>query len=664
MALIERFRLALELLGERPGLLTCVAVLISSLFVPYDGFIHDAALYGGQVLNRIEDGALQDDLFFQYGSQDNYSAFSYLIAPFAKLVGLPIAFAVGYFLSITIFAFGAVRLNRELFSDPAIAAAGAIAMVLIPQHYGGRLIFTMPEPFLTPRLTACGFGLLGLAFSLRDRWLTSGACLFAALALHPLMAFGPAVMAVGAAILRHLGWVPGFLIAGLGVFGLTVVVAHEPWGFSLFGKMDPEWKHLVYRMTGYNFPGTWYPLDWIKLCCGGATTLLAAFVLRDRPVPSTFFASVFVVGLLGLLSTVAAAELPYALLFQGQGYRAVWVWQMLWIPALLGIAAASWHRGPLTQFAITLLILASFELHLPDPMRTAFAIGIFPLVAVAFRGVDPQPLTPGWAWKAAVTAEIVIFLVWNTLVLLHAPENFRTMGRDLDWVKIFTVTLRLVGIITRILLTGLILVAILDLIRNRPWTLALGSLLAAIGIEASLVTIGEAPSLRPRTVPLENDLRFVGNIVREDRARTGRRPTVFWYHGVGLSIWELWYQVGAKAYFHQGQVCGVMFSPLTAKESARRADRTARLTIDELRQDQDLSNAEYLSDSQVIFGGKLSDPEPTERDLRKIAEDPILDYIVTRRNFPQLEPVTNGKWYVYDARKLRATQPVSPARAR
>lgn len=642
---------SLTILGERPAVLAGVAVLLSQVLCPYDGFIHDAALYGGQVLNRVEGGSLRTDLFFKYGSQDDYSAFSVLVTPVAKVLTIPVTFALGYFASVWLYLYGAARLTGVLFRSPAVAAAGTCAMAVVPQYYGGGWVFVVPEPFLTPRLTAGGFALLGLALTLRGRWLAAGGCFGAGLALHPLMAFGPAVTAVGTVLVRKLGWVAAFLVAGAGAFALTVVGAYEPWGAKLFGLMDPVWKGHVFRLTSYNFASEWRTLDWVRMAGGGGTFLLAAVVFRGRPEPAAFFASAFVVGGLGLTATVAAAELPYALLFQGQGYRAVWVWQVLWLPTLFAVAAAAWTRGPAVRLGVVLLLWASAETLIVDPPRSTVILLVFPLFAGLFRGLGRTPEDPDWAWKGFGLAWVVIFVLWNVIQYAGVPAGFRTVSRDMDDTKIVSTVGRLTGFVVRAGVVAVFLAAVAGGLARKPRAVAAGCLVLAAAIETTYVLLTELPAARVALHPQEKDLRFVRDVVHAGRAEGDRRPVVFWMFP--LTLWELWYEVGAESYFQPAQVCGVVFHPGTARECVDRADRTRRLTVDELRRNP-VPNDPAM---QTVIGGKLTDPEPTAADLLRAAADPHLDFIVLRREFPGLPFVTNGKWFVYDARELRRRFP-------
>ncbi|MEI6070133.1 MAG: hypothetical protein WCP96_22615, partial [Methylococcaceae bacterium] len=55
---------------------------------PYSGLYHDARLYAVQGLYHLYPHIFENDLFFQYGSQDQYSIFSLLYAQTITLFGL------------------------------------------------------------------------------------------------------------------------------------------------------------------------------------------------------------------------------------------------------------------------------------------------------------------------------------------------------------------------------------------------------------------------------------------------------------------------------------------------------------------------------------------------------------------------------------------------
>src|SRR5262245_64343737 len=96
---------ALAKLGANPCTLFLLLCSINALARPYAGFLHDARLYAVQVLNQMEIGAFADDLFLRYGSQDQFSLFSRLVAPLASLLGLELTFFALYLAFTALFLY-------------------------------------------------------------------------------------------------------------------------------------------------------------------------------------------------------------------------------------------------------------------------------------------------------------------------------------------------------------------------------------------------------------------------------------------------------------------------------------------------------------------------------------------------------------------------------
>src|SRR6266849_4127255 len=87
---------ALARLADKPWALFVILLAVNTIARPYSGITHDTRLYSVQVLNHVEGGAYADDLFFRYGSQDEYSLFSRLAAPLVSALGVQTAFFVLY----------------------------------------------------------------------------------------------------------------------------------------------------------------------------------------------------------------------------------------------------------------------------------------------------------------------------------------------------------------------------------------------------------------------------------------------------------------------------------------------------------------------------------------------------------------------------------------
>ena len=120
---------------------------IRLLTCPYGGFVHDAQLYGIQSLHRSMAHAYAGDLFFLYGSQDEYSIFSLLMAPMVRVFGLPFAFYLVYLASVGLMLFAQTSLVLRLVNNRWIAVLTLVALTVCDLPYGGWSIFHVHESF-------------------------------------------------------------------------------------------------------------------------------------------------------------------------------------------------------------------------------------------------------------------------------------------------------------------------------------------------------------------------------------------------------------------------------------------------------------------------------------------------------------------------------------
>src|SRR5688572_6594290 len=108
---------ALRAVAARPWSLFALLLVLNAAARPYLGIVHDARLYSAQVLNQLDAGCYADDLFFRYGSQDQFSLFSRLAAPLAGLLGVEMSFFVLYLVFNTLFLLALKRFIERLIDD-------------------------------------------------------------------------------------------------------------------------------------------------------------------------------------------------------------------------------------------------------------------------------------------------------------------------------------------------------------------------------------------------------------------------------------------------------------------------------------------------------------------------------------------------------------------
>jgi hypothetical protein len=647
---IARLAQILTALGERPLALFCLALALNALAFPYQGIVLDARLYSFQVLNRVEDGACSDDLFFRFGSQDQYSLFSLAVAPVARCFGLPLSFFLVYLLCNSLLILGMQRLTAALISRPGLSALALLFLATNPLVFGGWHVFQVNEPYLTSRNTATALTLLGLAEMMRGRHVMALLLLLGACSLHPLMGIGGlAVLTIWLAT----EYLPRrVLLAAAAVLGLggAVVLFSPPLAARVFGQMDDDWLMHVRFSTAYNFPDEWSPSDWLQIAVPFTLMLAAAWRFRGEQRIARLSAAVLLVAAGGLLATTVASRYGYALLFQAQPYRAVWLLKVLYVPLGLSLAASLWSErsersrlaavGVFGSMCLTSFILE--ELILP--------LAFLPLFALYFRGLEPKPRSLSWLGDALTCSLALGLFGWGAykfgliaafnepLVRYHG--GLYALGQMLNSLgPVFWSTVALWLVARRYRRDGFGL---------RTATLAVAIFVA---VQAASFLVPFTAYYRAHYQRGFDDVQFVSHFLhRQQHGENGRRPTVYW--SVGL-VDILWLDLRVNSFYDFSQIQGILFSRNTAMEGSRRARLVREFELERLREERILLSDRWCELLEKIYGIKMEDADPTRDGLLQMCREPGLDYVVTPHNFDGLYAETNGRVYVYDCRQLR-----------
>lgn len=307
------------------------SLLIATVFLiarPYWGIAHDAQLYVAMAVQRQHPDLLANDLFFRAGSQDRFTIFSALFGPLVAWVGADAAALIFTVVGAAIGLGSAWVALRALGGTPESALLGTLLLAAWPGWYGGLRVFSLFEPFATPRIWAIGSILLGLAAALRGRaWLSGIACA-AGMALHPLMAL-PGAVWILVALLRGrplLMGVIGVAIAAVAALALGLLPFE-----TLVARFDPTWRQLLEDRSQYLLLRSWSGPDLDAVGCSILGAVLVA--MRVTGVARRIFAVAAAVGLLGLAATVVGSDwLGSVAVTQIQPWRA------LWIPTFVAIA--------------------------------------------------------------------------------------------------------------------------------------------------------------------------------------------------------------------------------------------------------------------------------------------------------------------------------------
>ena len=643
-SLLDRLR---DLAANRACLLLGL-LAVNAVFLPYRSRCGDAVLYEFQVANQAEAGRFTGDLFFEFGSQDDHSLFSRLMAPPARLIGRPLLFWLVYLVGNALFYLGLIRLFQALIPNRVVVVLALVWLAIEQVPVGGRQIFYVSESFTTPRLLANALVLLGLERLLAGRVVVASGLLLGAMALHPLMGF-VGLLVVGVWVLlqapRPLRW---WVLAGLAAG--SVMLAVPAVGMRVLGRMDPFWFEESRLVGPYLFGTEWSAVDWLRVCVTLGVVVLARLSLPWPPRVQLFLTALVVVTVLGIAGTLAACALPYALLVQGQPFRILWLCQILAVPLALALGWTWWQRGDCRHRAGTFSLFVIPALGISNQMgpMVYLPVSLASILLLAGERVGARRAT-------SILGGLVVGLgVWSVLQTV-------TNGWDLTWAwpmraaQVDTSLLLisvpcLVEPFLRFLIAVMLLVGLERVLGcGRSFQITSGGLaLCAQGV-ALLIT--HPLIYRDQLLRHEGEIAYFRSYVRDHHPDLPRPPTVYWPIG---RLEHVWHDLDCCSYFDSLQMAGNVFRRATAVEARRRADLVRRFETELTRHSTLIMPQDRIHDRIALFGLSLKAAAPDANDVVRLCSDPRLDYAILRQKLPGWYASRHGDWFLYDCRALRA----------
>src|SRR5580658_10183602 len=266
--------------GSRLGALTICLLCFATwaLVHGYQGIFHDAVLYTLQALARLDPGALSQDVFLRFGSQDRFTIFSPLYAGTIHLVGAErAAAALTLAFQLALFA-GALALARSVMPR-ALALLGVLVLIAVPGYYGPDRVFSCVEAFMTPRMAAEALVLGGIAGALCERRLLAALLIGAAALLHPIMA--AAGIAALLAMYVALPYPRRALVLAIAIAAALAAAAYTMRAGSALGRFDEAWWTLIRDRSPYLFLSHWTLDDWARVAITLATVWIGGIILPD-----------------------------------------------------------------------------------------------------------------------------------------------------------------------------------------------------------------------------------------------------------------------------------------------------------------------------------------------------------------------------------------------
>ncbi|HVJ42936.1 MAG TPA: hypothetical protein VM639_15635 [Dongiaceae bacterium] len=612
--------------------------MVLTVWLGYDGLIHDSRLYTLQALNAVDPARYGKDIFLAYGSQDQFTLFSPFYGLAVRLLGVFAANLMLYLLGAALWLTATVRLGTRLDVPVLIILA---FFIMLPMYYGpthpdlhGRDVtgFQVKESFVTPRLYAEGFCIFALGLLLAGRRVAASASWLLGFVLHPVMGLG--AFQVGY-LLELLKSPRRWLWLAVAMAGALAVVTAGLSGISpanrLFVVVAGDWLEAV------SLRSTASIVLWHKgLAHAAVDAMLAATLLLDhRPLVQRLGKATLIAAGFGLFAYWIGWDILHLELFlQAQPWRVVWVLTLVSRLAITLLAAA-WWRGDTRKGMALWVFLPAIGLE-GWPQVFLALVGITLAFAAEMTSVERgssrteklirlcavMASVAGFALSAMVTARYVFDVS-------QASSGGASTSSLLAAMEIGAVFLRLKPALVLAIALGIVWAY-----RYRGWMLP--GLLALI--PAFLLTFFWTLTL------LQGEVARTYHLISMMRTAAGnlsRSGDILWEGDPDL----VWVGLGRTSYLSPEQQNVVAFSRDAAIEILRRAKHLEVTGAP-------AANLRYRT-SWLTYGHPWA-----PRALPRLCEDPMIAYVVAdRQPYRALIALDASKYgagalYIYDCADL------------
>lgn len=562
----------------------------------YQGIWHDGVLYAGQAIFRLDPAPFAQDLFFAYGSQDGFTAFTGIYALAIQKLGLPTASALLLGIAHVAWVASVAWLLRGLLSGLAFWQALILVSVL-PATYGSFGVFAYGETFLTARIWAEPAALLAAACIVRGHRLAAIASLAFAAAMHPVIAFPAALFVFFFGFRDRQQWV--IAAAGVVVLAMLCAAGIPPFA-NLTQTMDPLWLGLSIDRSPFVFLDHWKAEEHREPLF--LVLLLTTTALVSAPQSRRQWWSALGVFLIGMGLALLAIYWPSVLLIQMQPWRVLWLVKILAIAAAVSLWQETWWVSPFSRIIFGALAACALTL---DSTGLVCAAPLAALLVARHRfGFDPRLPTwlPPLAW-AVIVLVIGENIFWAAFLSSHTLDFTTDSLANLSLANRVFIVCKESGWF----LIPPLLLAAWWLLHHRPrrrcWLLLFSGVV--------LLVFTNHWQRTNRNQASEDRLREIGHA----ELASIIKPHHLTYWGGGLP--NLWFILHRGSYASTQQAAGIIFSRQTAVEAGRRLARLKRLG---------------LPDSRFDWVPKATDESPTLSasldGLIHVCHDPILDFVV------------------------------------
>lgn len=565
---------------------------------PWSGIHHDGILYAAQAMLHHLPEVFRGDLFFAYGSQDDYTVFGRVYGAAVDAFGLTGASRLGW-AAAQLLWFGVAVAWIARVVPAGVLVPAAAAVFALPAFYSSDLVLRVAEPFLTARSFAEPLAAGGLLACLAGARAAGGALLLAAAAIHPIMA-APAVLA-GALITFEPFWRRHWkLLLALGIAALAAVCGPYP-GLGI-ARVDEAWYGLLRRCSPIVTPDEWRPLDWVRMIVPLVVLHQCARLSEGRWALA--WRVIAACGALGLALTVLAALSRWELGLQVQFWRFGWI--AAWVAPLAAIGTAAALPGErvaarLALFAaVPAIVLTSHPwLELLWMMPAVYLVSLFPLLS------DEAGRTPRAHRLAfAVLSLIAVAAVAAAVLVQLALEAGRDPDLTLPGLRFALAREHLGWAVLPALVLAAPIVARRTGAATRPQALAWSGAIVIVML-AALAFDGRGPAAREVDRMLAMGQPKWSEVI-------GKSQTVLWPEHAQ----HVWLALNRRVFASRTQLPGAVFSRESAMQVSRRMAGVAAVAGSD------------ASPDFRHFVPRDSLPVPSRADLDAACAQPGLDFVV------------------------------------
>jgi hypothetical protein len=279
--------------------------------------------------------------------------------------------------------------------------------------------------------------------------------------------------------------------------------------------------------------------------------------------------------------------------------------------------------------------------------------GAFVVFLVWHRSLKPAAADADWVWKCGrntfLTAcgLLVAFAVLTVANALLASPSADLPQHPTGVLRMFgMVNARLICLFVTCHATGLLTAAL-----GTGRRLRVATVCAAAAYLATLTYLDASPSYLTRYLEEERHTDFVAEFLRGQRDAAGPAPCVYW----NTDVERIWFRLRATSFVTVYQLAGSAFHAETAAEGKRRVHLVALFEAD-----ADRKSPRPLPPRWQQFYDDYRDcprdaaPPPTRTDLFRLAREEKLDYAVLQVGIDDLYAASDGHYFIYDCKRLRA----------